>query len=126
MLKPKWKLRAALFLIAMGTAAVAASLTARPVHAAEAVLPAGTAQQKAVTACMECHGASILVQQRISKGAWLKEVEKMTRWGAVVAPEDKDLLVEYFSSNFPVDAAAYVPETTAGSPKLVGLKRVKK
>ncbi len=76
-------------------------------------LPEGSMKAKAVTECMECHDAHIIVQQRMSKAAWVKEVEKMTRWGATVAPEDKDALVDYFSSNLPVDAPAYEPAETA-------------
>src|SRR5579864_6071766 len=37
-------------------------------------LPPGPAQAKVRTACLECHDASIIVQQRLSKAAWGKEV----------------------------------------------------
>ncbi len=66
-------------------------------------LPPGDMQAKARTACMECHDARIILQQRLSKPTWQKEVEKMMKWGAVVEPHDKDALVDYLSSNFPPD-----------------------
>src|ERR1700761_8101723 len=47
-------------------------------------LPPGAMQAKATTACTECHEARIILQQRLSKAAWGKEVDKMTKWGAVV------------------------------------------
>jgi hypothetical protein len=77
-------------------------------------LPEGAMQAKATTACTECHEARIIAQQRLSKPAWTKEVDKMVKWGAVVEPQDHDALVEYLSSNFPVDKAAYVAERSRG------------
>ena len=69
-------------------------------------MPPGPMQEKARTACMECHDAGITVQQRLDKAAWTKEVDKMIRWGAVVDPKDRDAMIEYFSTNFPPDKPA--------------------
>jgi hypothetical protein len=63
-------------------------------------LPAGAMQQKATTACLECHEARIIVQQRLSKAVWTKEVDKMVKWGAVVDANDRDALIDYLSGNF--------------------------
>jgi hypothetical protein len=63
-------------------------------------LPGGAMQQKATTACLECHEARIIVQQRLSKAVWTKEVDKMVKWGAVVDPNDRDALIDYLSGNF--------------------------
>ena len=76
-------------------------------------LPAGTMQAKATTACLECHEARIILQQRLSKGAWAKEVDKMVKWGAVVDTNDHDALVDYLSTNFSPDQPAYEPPRTA-------------
>jgi hypothetical protein len=70
-------------------------------------------QAKATTACTECHETRIILQQRLSKAAWTKEVDKMTKWGAVVDPADRDALIDYFSSNFSPDKPAYEPRRTA-------------
>ena len=78
-------------------------------------LPAGPMQEKATTACTECHEARIVVQQRLSKAAWTKEVDKMTKWGALVEPQDRDALIDYLSANFGVDKAPYVAERTRSS-----------
>lgn len=64
-------------------------------------LPVGPAQGKVLTSCTECHDASIILQQRLSKAAWMKEVDKMTKWGAVVDPAERDSFIDYLSSNFP-------------------------
>jgi len=70
-------------------------------------------QAKATTACLECHEARIILQQRLSKAAWTKEVDKMTKWGAVVDPADRDALIDYLSTNFSPDKPAYEPQRTA-------------
>jgi hypothetical protein len=80
-------------------------------------LPAGPMQTKATTACLECHEARIILQQRLSKAAWTKEVDKMVKWGAVVDPNDHDPLIDYLSTNFSPDKPAYEPQRTAGSGK---------
>jgi hypothetical protein len=70
-------------------------------------------QAKATTACLECHEARIILQQRLSKGAWAKEVDKMVKWGAVVDANDHDALIDYLSTNFGPDQPAYEPPRTA-------------
>jgi hypothetical protein len=72
-------------------------------------LPAGAMQAKATTACLECHEARIILQQRLSKAMWTKEVDKMVKWGAVVDASDRDALIDYLSANFGPDQAQYVP-----------------
>ena len=78
-------------------------------------LPPGPMQQKASDACLACHDAHIIVQQRLSKAAWTKEVDKMTKWGASVDAQDRDALIEYLSSNFGVDRAPYQAQRSAPS-----------
>ena len=64
-------------------------------------LPSGPAQAKIRTACLECHDASIIVQQRLGKAAWTKELDKMIKWGAFVDPSDRAAFIEYLSASFP-------------------------
>ncbi len=79
-------------------------------------LPAGAMQEKAAAACSTCHEARIIVQQRLSKPAWAKEVDKMIKWGAEVDPKDRDAMIEYFSTNFGPDQAPYrAPRSTTQS-----------
>ena len=76
-------------------------------------LPAGAMQHKATTACLECHEARIILQQRLSKAAWTKEVDKMVKWGAVVDANDHDALIEYLSTNFSPEHPVYnAPRTS--------------
>jgi hypothetical protein len=76
-------------------------------------LPAGPMQAKATTACLECHEARIILQQRLPKAAWTKEVDKMTKWGALVDPADRDALIDYLSANFSPDKPSYDPPRTS-------------
>ena len=52
-------------------------------------------------ACLACHEADIIEQQKLTKTGWTRSVEKMMRWGASVAEADKEPLVEYLASRFP-------------------------
>ena len=110
-----WRLRRIRF--ATGLVVVGSALLFwGQVPKSESGLPPGPMQTKATTACTECHDARIILQQRLSKAAWGKEVDKMVKWGAVVDPADRDPLIDYLSSNFPPDKAPYQPSRTASSP----------
>ena len=76
-------------------------------------LPPGPMQAKATTSCLECHEARIILQQRLSKAAWTKEVDKMVKWGAVVDEQDRDALIDYLSTNFSPDQPPYEPPRTS-------------
>jgi hypothetical protein len=107
-------LAAAVALLTLSAAAPFSALAQKPATAnVTADLPAGPMQAKATTACTECHDARIIVQQRLSKAAWTKEVDKMTKWGAVVDPSDRDALIDYLSTNFSPDKPPYEPERTS-------------
>jgi hypothetical protein len=72
-------------------------------------------QAKATTSCLECHEARIILQQRLTKAAWTKEVDKMVKWGAVVDANDRDALIDYLSLNFSPDQPAYEAPRTAAA-----------
>lgn len=80
-------------------------------------LPSGPAQAKVRSACLECHDASIIVQQRLSKAAWTKEVDKMIKWGALVEAADRDSFIDYLSTNFPPDKPPAEMPRTASTKK---------
>ena len=67
----------------------------------KAALALSAAEGTYQRACLVCHDADIIEQQRLSKTGWTRSVEKMMRWGATVAEADKAPLVEYLSSRFP-------------------------
>jgi mono/diheme cytochrome c family protein len=103
---------AAVALLALAASSLSVAQAQKPASVT-ADLPAGPMQSKATTACLECHEARIILQQRLSKAAWTKEVDKMTKWGAVVDPADRDALIDYLSANFSPDKPAYEPPRTS-------------
>lgn len=106
----KW--RDLLFVFTLSSLALGLPLLA-PAQKNTADLPAGPMAAKAATACTECHEARIILQQRLGKPAWTKEVYKMMKWGAVVDAADRDGLIDYLSTNFSPDKPAYEPSRTA-------------
>lgn len=63
-------------------------------------LPDGPGVEIARRACLSCHKPDLIVSQRLSRAGWVREVEKMVRWGAVIADAEKDPLVDYFAARF--------------------------
>jgi cytochrome c5 len=46
------------------------------------------------TRCLACHGDDLIRQQRLTREAWTREVEKMIGWGANVTPEERPALID--------------------------------
>jgi hypothetical protein len=119
--------RRAVFLVflALATAPAFWGKLQKPPKVGETVgLPSGPMAEKAATACTECHETRIILQQRLSKPAWTKEVDKMIKWGAVVDPNDHDALIDYLSTNFSPDRPQYAPQRTS-SEKSSAQKKTK-
>jgi len=99
--------------IALAAASALATFSQTPTSKSTEDLPPGTMQSKATTSCLECHEARIILQQRLSKAAWTKEVDKMLKWGALVDANDRDALIEYLSTNFNPDQPPYQAQRSA-------------
>lgn len=70
-------------------------------NAQGAAAPAGeSGQQVFENQCLICHEADLTKQQRLTRAAWGREVDKMIRWGAKVSEAEKEALVDYLSKNF--------------------------
>ena len=80
-------------------------------------LPPGPAQAKVKTACLECHESRIILQQRLSKKLWTREVDKMIKWGAVVEASDRDAFIDYLSINLGTDRPPEPVEFVAPAKK---------
>jgi cytochrome c5 len=52
-------------------------------------------------ACLTCHDADIIEQQKLSKAGWTNSINKMVRWGATVGDADREALADYLFSRFP-------------------------
>ena len=66
--------------------------------ASHATPDAGAASYK--RACLTCHDADIIEQQKLSRTGWTRSVEKMMRWGATISDAEKAPLVDYLSSRY--------------------------
>ena len=51
-------------------------------------------------ACVACHDDDVIQQQRLTRGQWDLEVNKMIGWGARVNNEDRRALLDYLFGNF--------------------------
>jgi DMSO/TMAO reductase YedYZ molybdopterin-dependent catalytic subunit len=50
--------------------------------------------------CIGCHELDVIEQQRLTRGQWEREVDKMAKWGATVKPEDRSEIVEFLVNRF--------------------------
>ncbi len=66
--------------------------------ASHATADAGGASYK--RACLTCHDADIIEQQKLSRTGWTRSVEKMMRWGATISADEKEPLIDYLSSRY--------------------------
>jgi DMSO/TMAO reductase YedYZ molybdopterin-dependent catalytic subunit len=52
------------------------------------------------SSCIGCHGEDMISGQRLTRPQWEREIDKMTRWGATVKPEDRSAIIEFLLSHF--------------------------
>ncbi len=84
-------------------------------RAAQVELPAGAGVELARAKCLGCHEADHIVAQKLARAGWVREIEKMTRWGARVSDEEKQTLADYFTAHFaPVKAAKTADNVARG------------
>jgi len=75
--------------------------------------PEGPMKALADQACLHCHSADMVRQQRLTEKQWTAEVNKMAGWGAAVPEDRRAALVAYLVEHFgpgndsfrPVEAA---------------------
>ena len=52
------------------------------------------------SACVVCHESDIIQQQRLTRAQWDREINKMTGWGASVAPEERNDFLNFLAGRF--------------------------
>ena len=77
-----------------------------------AELPPGPGKATADAACLKCHSADILRQQRLNEKQWGASVTKMAGWGADVPEPQRDELITYLVKNFGPDNDRFKPVVT--------------
>jgi hypothetical protein len=79
-------------------------------------LPPGPAQAKVKAACLQCHNASRITEQHLTRQQWSGELEKMEGLGAVIPDADRKAMLNYLTRNFgPEKGAAKDAEKKSGS-----------
>lgn len=63
-------------------------------------LPTGLGRDVVAKRCLTCHEADLMIQQRLTRTAWGRTVDKMVRWGATVEPGERDRLLDYLAAHF--------------------------
>ena len=104
--------------IVAGGERIATPLTAAELQTSRE-LPAGQGADTVRARCISCHGIELIVQQRLTREGWLREVEKMTSWGAVIAPADQDALLDYLATSFGVKPTGPADGTTSKAAALL-------
>jgi mono/diheme cytochrome c family protein len=77
-----------------------------------AELPPGDGKAVADQACLNCHSADMVRQQRLTEKQWTAEITKMTGWSAGVPDSKRDALLAYLVKNFGPDNDRFEPVVT--------------
>jgi cytochrome c5 len=77
-------------------------------------LPAGPGREVVAARCITCHEADLIMQQRLSRAAWGRSVDKMLRWGATVDPSEREPMLDYLAAHFaPNPVASHIVATAS-------------
>lgn len=63
-------------------------------------LPESKGVQVVREQCLSCHEADLIVQQRLTRAGWTREIDKMIRWGATVSATERDPMLDYLATHF--------------------------
>ena len=77
------------------------------------VIERGKAEER--RSCIACHSTRITHSQRLARGAWEKELDKMARWGSVI--KDREALFEYLATDFGDDKPVPRPPLSGDGSK---------
>ena len=75
-------------------------------------------QPKIKSACTQCHNASRITEQRLTRQGWSVELDKMEGLGAVIPEADRSTFLNYLTKNFGPEKgpAKTATKTTAKKP----------
>lgn len=96
-----------------GIGLLAFGLLTAAIAADQATLELGKKEEAG--SCVPCHSLRLIHSQRLAPAAWVKELDKMAGWGAVM--KDRDALLEYLVANYGNDKPLPVPDMTADGSK---------
>ena len=82
-----------------------------------AALPDDPVKGVADAACLSCHSADLIRQQRLNAKQWTANVDKMIGWGAPVPEDQKAALVAYLTAHFGPDNDRFEPTVVRPSAR---------
>jgi mono/diheme cytochrome c family protein len=88
-------------------------LAAAAFGADQAVIDRGRAEEKRT--CLGCHGVRIIRTQRLSRDNWVRELDKMVRWGTEI--KDREALLEFLVATQGDDKPQPKPEISGNGAK---------
>ena len=97
-LEPEWNPNGYLYNAAQPRAITISKI--RPASIAPLEAPTQPVPNGYKAACLVCHDEHMMRQQRLTRAQWDREVTKMTGWGAVVTPEQRNGLLDYLSASY--------------------------
>jgi len=71
-----------------------------PERAEKPELAAGPGAAKVKAACLGCHDAGVIVEQRLDRRDWQALLEKKIRWGVEIAPADRSEILNYLARHY--------------------------
>ncbi len=74
--------------------------SSRPRPDTSKVIPEGKGSDVFQMSCMSCHDDKPIAALKRDRTAWIREIEKMTNWGAYVPAERRDELIGYLMTAF--------------------------
>jgi mono/diheme cytochrome c family protein len=77
-------------------------------------LPPGPSSQLVASKCLTCHGADLILQQRLARTGWIRELDKMIRWGATMSETERDAAADYLAASLPVVETGTPPRNADG------------
>ena len=81
-------------------------------------LPPGPMQAKVKAACTQCHNASRITEQHLTRQEWSAQLDKMVALGAEIQDADRPALLNYLSKNFgPGKVGKAAPKKSAEETK---------
>lgn len=81
-------------------------------------LPPGPVQSKIKAACTQCHNASRITEQHMTRQEWSNQLDKMVGLGADVPDSDRAAFLNYLTKNFgPEKVGKATPKKTAEETK---------
>jgi hypothetical protein len=57
-------------------------------------------QAKIKAACTQCHNASRITEQQLTRKQWADQLDKMESLGAVISDSDRSEILAYLTKNF--------------------------